>query len=113
MGKVDDLRKKIEEEEHIIASWDDDQTDVYNFLKTQPIKQNKIFNIVNNREFIIFQNFNEVLQDFADTEGERIPEWIIVDKVATWDNLLSEYYCMIDDGDFYWQIENSHFIQYI
>ena len=106
-------QKEIDKMECIIASWDDDQIDVYNYLKSQRVKQCEIMDIVNNRDFIIFQNFEEALDELAYTMGERIPEWIIVDKVEMWHSLLSDYYCMIDEGDFYWQIENSRFMKYI
>ena len=113
MSKIDDLRKEREERARIVAGWDYDQTDVYNYLKSQRIEREELFDIVNNRRFVIFENFKDALEELAYTLGECIPKWVIVDKVEMWHSVLSDYYCMIDEGDFYWQIENSRFMKYI
>ena len=109
MNNIDELNT-AEELRHMLE-WTSEQKHIYNYLVSQYMSEEKAFEIVEDENYIIFDSFEEVLQDYANQEGIHIPEWLSINKVETWDNELHQYYTMIDAGSFYWQIENSRFIQ--
>lgn len=109
MNNIDELNTA--EELCRMLEWTSEQKDIYNYLISQYFNEYEAFAIVDDMDYAIFDNFEEVLEDYANQEGVHIPEWLAVNKIETWDNELHQYYGMIDAGSFYWQIENSRFIQ--
>nr|DAS19540.1 MAG TPA: hypothetical protein [Caudoviricetes sp.] len=109
MQSIDKLNM-AEELRHMLE-WTSEQKDIYNYLLSQYCDEDEAFQVVEDENYIIFDSFEKVLEDYANQEGIYIPEWLSINKVETWDNELHQYYSMIDPGAFYWQIENSRFIQ--
>lgn len=109
MQSIDELNT-AEELRHMLE-WTSEQKDIYNYLISQYWDEEEAFQVADDENYIIFDSFEEVLDDYANQEGVYIPEWLAINKIETWDNELHEHYSMIDAGSFYWQIENSRFIQ--
>lgn len=109
MNSIDELNTA--EELRCLLEWTSEQKDIYNYLIFQYWDEEKAFQVVEDENYIIFDSFEEVLEDYANQEGIHIPEWLSINKIETWDNELHQYYSMIDPGSFYWQIENSRFAQ--
>lgn len=109
MNNIDELNT-AEELRHMLE-WTSEQKDIYNYLISDNFDEYEAFAVVNDRDYAIFDSFEEVLEDYVNQEGIHIPEWLSINKIETWDNELHEHYSMIDPGSFYWQIENSRFLQ--
>lgn len=54
-----------------------------------------------------FQSKYDTIEDFVSeciensTGGVAIPDWIVIDSQATWENLQSDFFCYEKDGEFY------------
>ena len=90
----------------------EEQTAVYKYLLSQYMDEYKARFIIDNQYYDLFYTFEYILDDFLVATGERLPEWIGIDYIDTWYNILSDYYMMIDAGSLVWQIENSRFIKF-
>lgn len=109
MNNIDELNTA--EELRRMLEWNGEQKEIYNYLLSQYWDEDEAFQVVEDENYAIFDNFEEVLEDYANQEGIHIPEWLSINKIETWYNELHKCYGMIDAGPFYWQIENSRFIQ--
>lgn len=104
MDRINDLRKQIEEREQIIASWEDYQLDVYNYLlDVVGFDEDEAYNIVDNCEYGLYDDFESFVYEAVEINGDNVPEFIEFDFVGMWLHTFAHYgnrYCFIDNLEF-------------
>jgi DNA repair exonuclease SbcCD ATPase subunit len=104
-SKLDDLTTKLEQAQHELTEWDDENGDELKSLKALQEEAEGYCDWTNGAQLIRDSHFTEAMQELCEDIGDLpkdIPGYLVIDWDATASNLRADYTSVEFGGVTYW-----------